>query len=99
MVRAACYGVQVMLRTTTCWGAPESLTVIWLIFAIGASPVTEKPCPDAAIVVGVMTPTVPETENDAVYGGVPPVMTKFDVAVLHNGGTGAGGGGGPTGYV
>ena len=47
---------------------------------MSASPVTEKPCPDAAIVVGVITPTVPGTEKAAVYGGVPPVMTKFDAS-------------------
>ena len=47
----------------------------------GANPDTEKPMPDAGIVVGAMTPTVPGIEKAARYGAVPPVMTKFDVAL------------------
>ena len=75
--------MQVMFRMRICWVTLESLIVIWLIFATFANPVTEKPCPDAMIVVGAITPVVPGTEKDAVYGGWPPVMTKFEIGVLH----------------
>ncbi len=44
------YGVQVIVRTRICWVTLESLIVIWLILGMSATPVTVKPCPDAAIV-------------------------------------------------
>ena len=71
--------MQVIVRTRICCDVLESLTVICTVCGVGASPVTANPLPDAGMELGVMRPTVPGTANVALYGGVPPVITKFEI--------------------
>ena len=80
-------GLQTTVTMNCLGGVLESCTVTCVVrgSGAGANPVTEKPCPDAGTVVGVIRPTVPATEKNTVYGATPPVITKFDVEVLHVG--------------
>ena len=73
-----------MIVATVCnCGVPESATVILVVSAVSVSPVTENPCPELVSVVGVIVAPVPPDAKNTVYGGVPPVTTKFDVLLTH----------------
>jgi hypothetical protein len=86
--------LQVIVTTWSSGVGLESWTVTWVTRGIGAAanPVTEKPQPEAGTTAGAIVPTVPGTEKNTLYGGVPPVTTKFDTGVAHDKG-GAGGAG------
>jgi len=73
-----------VIVTTCCnCGVLESCTTILVVWTPSLSPVTEKPCPEAATVVGEIVAPGRGDEKNTVYGGVPPVMTKFDVWLTH----------------
>lgn len=59
--------------------AVESTTVMFVVSTPLVNPVTEKPWPELASVVGeIVAPGRGEAKN-TLYGAVPPVTTKFDV--------------------
>ena len=69
----------VIVATPCNCGVLESATVMLVVCTPLVSPVTEKPWPAAGSVVGEIDAPGRGDAKNTLYGGVPPVTTKFDV--------------------
>lgn len=73
-----------VIVTTDCSGGVlESLTVMLVLSVPSVNPIAAKPEPEFAIVAGVIVALGRGGAKNAVYGGTPPVITKFDTWFTH----------------
>ncbi len=70
-----------MVTICNSGGEPESVTVMLVRPTPSVRPVTLKPPPENAIDDGEMIAPGRADEKKALYGGVPPVITKLDVVL------------------
>ncbi len=74
---------QVMVANWSSCGELASDMVMLVVSTPLVRPVTAKPWPEAVSTVGVIDAPGRGDEKFTLYGGVPPVTTKFDVWLTH----------------